>query len=127
MSDRHESSGQSNVFAELDLPDSERALAKAELVFQINLAIEAIGWDDTEAAAHLGLSNDEIGALTRGRLMELSTDLLFRLLNALNIDVDINLEPNVSPDRTARVAVQGHSVPVAAGARPGQPEVVRFD
>lgn len=127
MSDRRDSTKRSNVFADLDLPDPEGALAKAELAFQINMAIEARGWDDTEAAAQLDLSSNEIAALTRGQLMGFSTDTLFQLLNALNIDVDINLEPNVSPDRPARVAVQGHATPIAAGEGSVRPDAVRFD
>ncbi|MDQ3692590.1 MAG: helix-turn-helix domain-containing protein [Chloroflexota bacterium] len=119
--------GRGNVFADLELPDPEGALVRAELAFQINAAIEANGWSDALAAQHLKLTASQLAGLRRGRLAEFTTDDLFHLLNEMNIDVDITLEPNVSPDRAARIAVQGHTIPLAASPKSGRQEVMRFD
>lgn len=78
-----------NVFADLDLPDPEGALVRAELAFQINAAIEAHGWSDALAARHLGLTEQKVANLRRGRLATFSTDDLFHFLNELNIDIEI--------------------------------------
>lgn len=114
--DQKHDRSRSNIFAELDLPDPEGALTKAELAFQLNSAIEKMGWNDAQTAEHPRISDDGVAALTRGWLSGFSTDTLFHLLTALNIDVTINVEPNLSPDRPARVAVHGYLEPIAASS-----------
>lgn len=127
MSEGQEYREQGNVFADLDLPDPEGALFKAELAFSVNTAIDAKEWSDAEAATHLKLTVDQIASLKRGRLTEFSTDDLFQLLTQMNVDVDITLEPNASPFRSARVAVQGHVLPMAASPKSERQEVMKFD
>lgn len=82
-----ESSG--NVFADLDIPESEEALAKAELARQIVAIIERTKMTQTEAAEALGIDQPKVSALMRGRLTGFSAERLMRFLNALGRDVEI--------------------------------------
>lgn len=121
-----------NVFADLGHPDPETALAKAKLAARINSTIEEQGWSDEQASTELGLEAEAFGALTRGRLSAFSTDELLSMLTRLNLDVDINVGPNISSIRRARIAVHSQREPVSASsqtgnAETGNAETVRFE
>ena len=81
--------GSGNVFTDLDLPDAETALAKAELARQITAIIKQRGLKQAEAAKLLDIDQAKVSALSRGRLTGFSTERLFRLLNALGRDIQI--------------------------------------
>ena len=83
----HESSG--NVFADLDVPEPEEALAKAELARRIGSIIKRRRLSQARAAAVLGIDQPKVSALLRGKLAGISTDRLLRFLNALDRDVEI--------------------------------------
>ncbi|HEY2158649.1 MAG TPA: helix-turn-helix transcriptional regulator [Isosphaeraceae bacterium] len=86
-----ESSG--NVFADLDLPDPEEILAKAELARRICDLLAERRLTQAKAAAVLGVDQPKVSALMRGKLDGFSTDRLFRFLNALGRDVEIVIRP----------------------------------
>lgn len=81
--------GSSNVFADLDFPDADAHLLKAELVSRIDGIVRQRGITQTEAARLLGLSQPDVSRLLRGDFRAYSLERLFRLLNALGRDVDI--------------------------------------
>jgi predicted XRE-type DNA-binding protein len=81
--------GSGNVFADLRVPDSTEAFAKAEIAVQIAAAIERRGLTQAAAAAKLGVDQADVSDLVRGKLSGFSTDRLIRFLNALGQDVDI--------------------------------------
>lgn len=126
MSDAHERSS-GNVFADLGHPDPETALAKATLAARINSTIADLGWADARAAQELGLDDEAFVALTRGRLSVFSTDDLLSMLTRLNLDVDINVGPNVSSLRRARIAVHSQREPISASSRFDIGDAVRLD
>lgn len=97
--------GSGNVFADLDLPNPELALLKADLALQIVRAISDNGWTDDDAARELHVSHATIVAIARGSLTGVSTDQLLRLLQQLDFDVNIFIGPNGSSRRSARIAV----------------------
>lgn len=106
MSNNHRiERGSGNVFADLDLPNPETALLKADLALHIERAIEASGWTDDQAARELHVRPETIVAITRGSLGTFSTDELLRMLQLLNFDVNIVIGLNESPRRPARIAV----------------------
>lgn len=72
-----------NVFADLDLPDADELLFKAQLVLAIQAAIEANNWTQSEAATHIGIGQPDLSKLLRGRLKGFSTDRLLVTLNRL--------------------------------------------
>ncbi len=86
--------GSGNVFADLNLPNPELALAKAELVQRIRDIIAERKLTQVKAAKLLGLDQPKVSALVRGRVQGYSIDRLFRFLNALGQRVEITVRPN---------------------------------
>jgi predicted XRE-type DNA-binding protein len=82
-----------NVFADLDLPEPEEALAKADLAYQISRIITRRRLTQKAAADLLGIDQPKVSALMRGRLGGFSTDRLLRFLHALGHDVEIHVKP----------------------------------
>jgi predicted XRE-type DNA-binding protein len=82
-----------NVFVDLDVPDAEEALAKAELAQRICTILSKRKLTQARAAALLGVDQPKVSALIRGKLGGFSTDRLFRFLNALGQDVEIVVRP----------------------------------
>ncbi|CAK0781672.1 hypothetical protein CCP3SC15_950007 [Gammaproteobacteria bacterium] len=78
-----------NLFADLDRPDAEEALARIRLAKQIADTIECKTLNQTAAAAIMGLDQSKVSALVRGRLAGFSTDRLSRCLTLLGQDVEI--------------------------------------
>lgn len=77
------------MFADLQIPDSEEALAKAEIAARIVYAIERRELTQAHAAALLSVDQADVSDLVRGKMRGFSTDRLFRFLNALGQDVEI--------------------------------------
>jgi predicted XRE-type DNA-binding protein len=82
-----ESSG--NVFADLGVPESAEALAKAEIAARIATIIEKRGLTQARAADVLAVSQADVSDLVRGKLKGFSTERLLRFLTALGHDVEI--------------------------------------
>ena len=97
--------GSSNVFADLDLPNPEERLIKAELARRISEIIRQRDLTPIEAAELLEIDQPKVSALTRGRLNGFSTTRLFRFLNALGSDVEIVVKPKPESRLTATITV----------------------
>lgn len=82
-----------NVFADLELPDPDATLAKAELARRVGDILSARKLTQARAAAVLGIDQPKVSALIRGKLDGFSTDRLLRFLNALGQDVEIIVRP----------------------------------
>src|SRR5438132_6626217 len=95
--------GSGNVFADLNLPNPDMALAKAELVQRIRDLIAERKLTQVKAAKLLGVDQPKVSALVRGRVEGYSIDRLFRFLNALGQRVEITVRPN--PNNTEACAV----------------------
>ena len=78
--DRAVERGSGNVFADLDLPDADAHLLKAELVSRIDSIVRQRRITQTEAAGLLGLSQPDVSRLLRGDFRAYSLERLFRLL-----------------------------------------------
>ena len=96
-----------NVFADIDLPEPETALAKAELARRINAIIKQRGIKQADAAKLLGIDQAKVSALSRGRLAGFSTDRLFRFLNDLGRDVRITIDETPVSRKQGRVSIVG--------------------
>src|SRR5436190_16829084 len=81
--------GSENVFADLNLPNADELLAKAELVARIRKIIGQRKLSQTGAASLLGVDQPKVSALLRGKLGGFSAERLFRFLNALGQEVEI--------------------------------------
>ncbi|MFL5240789.1 MAG: helix-turn-helix domain-containing protein [Gemmataceae bacterium] len=97
--------GSGNVFADLGLPHSDLALAKAELVQRIRDLIAKRRLTQVEAAKLLGLDQPKVSSLVRGRVAGYSIDRLFRFLNALGQRVEITIRPSDAQARECEVVV----------------------
>ena len=97
--------GSGNVFADLDLPDADAHLLKAELVSRIDSIVRQRGITQTEAARILGLTQPDVSRLLRGDFRQYSLERLFRLLTALGRDIDIVIrQPRSSAGGKLRIA-----------------------
>ena len=68
--------GSGNIFADLDLPDAEDRLAKAELARMIGAIIRDRGLTQAAAAKILGVDQPKVSALASGRLAGFSFERL---------------------------------------------------
>ena len=102
-----------NVFTDLNLPNPEEALAKAELARQIHCVIKKKKLTQQRAALVLGIDQPKISALISGKLAGFSLERLFRFLNELGQDVTINVKPKprLSKKAVLRIAEQNPDLP----------------
>ena len=88
--------GGGNVFAELGLLHPEQELLKALLTIQLCRIIKERHITQVQAAALLGITQQQVSALTNNRLSKFSVGRLFELIVALGQDVEIALRPAVA-------------------------------
>jgi predicted XRE-type DNA-binding protein len=93
-----------NVFADLGFEDPEGELARANLAIAVAKIIDERGWTEEEAAAALGLDQQDVSAIVDGRLEDYSIERLMRLLTRLARDVRIVV--GSSPELEGRLSVQ---------------------
>jgi len=97
--------GSGNVFADMDLPNSEERLAKAKLASTIHEIIQSRGLTQQQAAELMGTDQPKVSKIIRGRLSEFSTEwLLSRVLN-MGLDVDIVIHKKPSEKREGALTV----------------------
>ena len=89
--DVYTSSG--NIFADLELPDAEGQLAKAELAAAVRHLIRARGLDRLAAAQALGVTLEQVSDLYGGGIARMTYGRPLGFLNALDCDVQITLRP----------------------------------
>jgi predicted XRE-type DNA-binding protein len=85
-------SGSGNVYADLEYENPEEMLLKAHLVMLLSKAIKAKGLNQYQAAELLGIDQPKVSALVRGQFRGYSLERLFRFLNALDLDVEVNVK-----------------------------------
>jgi predicted XRE-type DNA-binding protein len=95
-----------NVFDDLGLPNPDERLAKAELARVIRSAIDERDLTQAEAAKLLGITQPDVSDLVRGKLARFSMDRLERFLNALDLEVRIQVGPRPSGKRRAGITVE---------------------
>jgi predicted XRE-type DNA-binding protein len=83
--------GSGNVFSDLELPDADERLLKAQLAVQIRRFIEQKDWTQAEAAEAVGLDQPKVSNLLRGRLAGFSVDRLLSILNRLGHNVEVRI------------------------------------
>jgi len=97
-----------NVFEDMGMRDAEERLAKAELARLIRAEIRDRGLSQNEAAALLGVKQPDVSDLVRGRLSRFSTARLERFLNALDLEIRIQVGPR--PEGKVRAGITVESV-----------------
>ncbi len=97
--------GSGNVFADLGLPNPEERLAKAQLAYAIQKAIDERGLTQREAAALMGIDQPKVSHILRGRLADFSTERLMNFLTGLGRDVEIVVKPSPRSRKKGRLRV----------------------
>ncbi len=97
--------GSSNVFTDLNVPQSALYLAKAQLAHQISTVIGERNLTQMEAAEILGINQPKVSALIRGNLDGFSSDRLFKFLNLLDRDIEIVIKPHTDQNYEAGIRV----------------------
>jgi predicted XRE-type DNA-binding protein len=100
----HASSG--NIFEDMGMPDAAERLAKAELARVVRKAIRERGWTQARAAEELGIPQPDVSDLVRGRLGRFSRARLERFLNALDMEIRIQVGPRPAGKDHAGISVE---------------------
>lgn len=95
-----------NVFADLELPDADERLAKAELVRIIRRILRERDLTQREAGELLGLRQPDVSDLLRGNLTRFSRERIERSLILLGMDVSIHVAPKGRRRSRARLTVE---------------------
>lgn len=86
-----------NVFADLGFEQPDVELAKAQLSYRIAQELTARRLTQRAAAALLGIDQQQVSLLVRGRTGQFSLEKMIELLGRLGFDVRI--EATRAPDR----------------------------
>ena len=100
----HDSTG--NVFEDMGMREADERLAKAELARVIRNAVRDRGLTQTVAANILGIKQPDVSDLLRGKLARFSRERLERFLNALDLEVRIQVGPRPGWKRHAGITVE---------------------
>jgi len=82
-----------NFFEAMGLPDAPERLAKAEMASAIGRVVKTKEWSQKRTAEVLGVAASDVSDLLRGKLARFSQERLERFLNALDMDVVIQIGP----------------------------------
>jgi predicted XRE-type DNA-binding protein len=96
-----------NVFRDMGFPPVEAAnlLMRANLLIDLQLAIEATGLTQSEVAKRLGVTQPRVSDIVRGNIDRFGLDSLVQLLDRLGITVEVTTRSRrLSPPRTAKRA-----------------------
>ena len=86
-----------NIFADLGLPNPEKCLEKADIVFQIVQIIKQRKLTQAEAAELLGIDQPQVSALMRGRFYRFSLERLIKFMDALGKRIRYSFEDKDEP------------------------------
>lgn len=100
----HDSTG--NVFADMAMADAETRLARAELVRALRKVLKERGLDDSATADLLGITQADASDLTSGKLAGFSMERLQSFLNALDLEIRIQVGPRPSWKPRAGITVE---------------------
>ncbi len=81
--------GSGNVFADLGLPRSDELSIQAELSRLIHVRVKELGLTQVQAAKRIGIRQPDVSKLLAGRHTGFWAERLFRVLTALDEDVQI--------------------------------------
>jgi predicted XRE-type DNA-binding protein len=105
MPNRESTPSSGNVFADLNLPQADDLLAKAELTSKIIAEIQWRRLTQSQAAAILGIDQPKVSALKQGKLSGFSIERLMRFLLLLGQDIEIQVKARNKSRASARLRV----------------------
>ena len=105
MPNRESTSSSGNVFADLNLPQADDLLVKAELAAKIIAEIQRQRMTQIQAATILGVDQPKISALKQGKFSGFSIERLMRFLLLLGRDIEITVKGKPKSRAAARLRV----------------------
>ena len=105
MPNRESTPSSGNVFADLNLPQADDLLAKADLAAKIIAEIQQRRLTQSQAAAILGIDQPKVSALRQGKLSGFSIERLMRFLLLLGRDIQITVKEKSGRRAAARLRV----------------------
>ena len=105
MPKRESTPSSGNVFADLNLPQADDLLAKAELTSKIIAEIQRRRITQAQAAEILRIDQPKISALKQGKLSGFSIERLMRFLLLLGRDIEITVTGKPRSRSVARLRV----------------------
>lgn len=105
MTNRESKPSSGNVFADLNLPQADDLLAKAELAAKIIAEIQRRRLTQSHAAAILGIDQPKVSALKQRKLSGFSIERLMRFLLVLGLDIEITVKGRAKSRSVARLRV----------------------
>jgi predicted XRE-type DNA-binding protein len=94
-----------NVFADLGVPDADERLTKALLSRIIQDRVRDLRLTQRAAASLLGIATSDMSDLMRGKLARFGQERIIRLINALDLDVVIQVSARQPGKEKAGVEV----------------------
>lgn len=89
-SDYEGSSG--NIFADLELGQSDELMTRAQLLLEVSSLITATKLSQKEISEKLGITQPKVSLLVSGRLSAFSGDTLIHYLSLLGCNVEIRVK-----------------------------------
>jgi predicted XRE-type DNA-binding protein len=86
--------GSGNVFADLELDDSDELFARAKIGFHVYQILKRKKLAQREIAALLGIKQPEVSHLMNGHFSRFTTDKLLDFLKRLERKVTIRISPH---------------------------------
>ncbi len=97
--------GSTNVYADLQSPDSEQMLLKAQLAEKISQIIQRRHLTQIEAASILGIPQPKLSLILRGQFRGVSELKMLECLNRLGRDVQIVVKKAPRTKSHGRISV----------------------
>ena len=86
--------GSGNVFADLELDDSDELFARSQIGFHVYQLIKHRGLKQREASKLLGIAQPDVSHLMNGHFSRFTTDKMLDFLKRLNQKVTIQISPH---------------------------------
>ncbi len=86
--------GTGNIFADLNFPDADTHLLKAQLMSRVQDTMRDRKLNQTEAARIMGVSQPDVSRMLRGQFRDVSVERIMRMLTKLGCEVDIVVKPH---------------------------------
>jgi len=84
--------GSDNIFADLNLDQSDELMARAQLLQKVGSLIKASQLSQKEIAKKLGITQPKVSLLVSGTLSAFSSDTLMHYLSLLGCSVEIRVK-----------------------------------
>ncbi len=91
MSTKHVTPAGGNIFADLNIPDSENEKLRLRLLAAIRGWVSDSGLTQTEAAATMGVKQPTLNDAIKGRYQKFTIDRLVRMLSNIGKQVNITV------------------------------------